>query len=297
MHTPFLKLGQEASETNLNSVDSTAFADVNSASAERAAGENEATKAVATAPETETEANIAVDTCCKGYAQSMRFTLFSPRPNTSKSSPEGGKVVQHSSAAADALQTSSRDGHRASSLRPHGPPFNQVVRLNKFSKNNVGHGCKEQGCRGGDPAEMAQLNDDKCPLSFCERIGGSGKFGAPFSPVVTISCKNLNKIAGWTPTGARAYMQFDEINLELAPGVKRVTFATYTVVADEKAVQNGGASTLTKHCEAIEINTVRHLNDNRIFSRLFYSLPWLSMVMRILIHKCFRRTCLPLEQS
>ena len=102
---------------------------------------NESTKAVATSPETETEANIAVDTCCKGYAQSMRFTLFSPRPNTSKSSSEGGKVVQHSSAAADALQTSSRDGHRAASLRPHGPPFNQVVRLNKFSKNNVGHGC------------------------------------------------------------------------------------------------------------------------------------------------------------
>jgi len=47
--------------------------------------------------------------------------------------------------------------------------------------------------------------------------------------------------------------------------LKCVTFATFTVVADEKAIQKGGASTLMKNCESTEANTVRHLNDHRIF--------------------------------
>ena len=78
---------------------------------------------------------------------------------------------------------------------------------------------KNKDAEGGDPKEMAQLTDGNNPRCFYERINGGKKFGVPSSSVVTVSCKAHQKDAGWTPTGARAYFQFNDIDLEHTPGV------------------------------------------------------------------------------
>ena len=87
------------------------------------------------------------------------------KPDDTPDDDGDGEVLHHSSAAEAAvtagLETLSREGHRALSLRPYGSSFVEVVRASNFPKMNVGHGSEEQGCRGGDPKEMAQLTDDK----------------------------------------------------------------------------------------------------------------------------------------
>ena len=181
----------------------------------------------------------------------------------SGAAPKNGAAGAPEAAAADAPVGG---GYHPFSLRGLGTSFLKAMRAFVFPKGNVHHGSHEQAFQGGGEAsEWSQLNNDAFPLAYCERINNGTKFGTPCSPTSTLSCKGTNRHAGWTSSGARAFLSFNSVNWEFAAGVDSITFATFTAVADEKAVQNGGATTTRTKCEAIEANTVRFLNDNRMF--------------------------------